>query len=92
MSGQEFEAQGEGCEALDLLGESDRAVGSVRLVTLPSLNGLFSLHAASELALSHQVESQSLDGAGRRVAGRVVGTQYIQIITQIDLDRVIIPR
>lgn len=90
VSRKEFKAQGEGCEALDLFRESDRAIGSIWLVTLPSLNGIFSLHAAPELALSHQVESQSLHRAARRVVGRIVGTQYIQIITQIDLDRVII--
>lgn len=89
-SGQEFKAQGEGCIALDLFRELDRAIGSERLVALPSLNGLFGLHAAPELALSHQVESQSLHRAVRWVVIRIVWTLYIQIITQIDLDRVII--
>ncbi len=89
-SGQEFKAQGEGCEALDLFREFDRFKGSERHVALPSLNGLFGLHAAPELALSHQVETQSLHRAARWVVIRIVWTHYIQIITQIDLDRVII--
>lgn len=86
VSREELEAQREGREALDLLGESDRAEGRVRRVALPPLYGSFGLMAALKLVLCYQIERQRLRRAFLRRAGRVVRAQDVQVVVQIYLD------
>lgn len=88
---QELEAQGEGSEALDLLGEADGSEGGVGRVALPALDGAPRLCATLEAGLRHQVERQHLrSGRGFSVlgggsgggggGGGVVGTVDVQVV------------
>lgn len=85
---EELKAQREGGEPLDLLGEAHRAVGSVRSVALPPLDGASGFHAALERGLGHQVEGQRLRLAGARgpAAAGVVWAVNVQVVIEVYLD------
>lgn len=85
---EELKAQREGGEPLDLLGEAHRAVGSVRSVALPPLDGASGFHAALERGLGHQVEGQRLRLGGARgpAAAGVVRAVNVQVVIEVYLD------
>lgn len=86
VSREELEAQREGREALDLLGESNRAKGRVRRAALPSLYGSFRFTAALKLLPGYQIERQCLRKAFLGSAGWVVRAHDVQVVVQIYLD------
>lgn len=89
-AGAELEAQREGSEELELLGELERAIGRQRPVALPPLEAFGRVVARAVAVVVDHVEDVAL-GALVRHRARVVRTVDVQVVVDADVDVVVAP-
>lgn len=91
VSWPELEAQAEGGEQLELLGELERPVGALRAVTLPALESLPAVVAGGVAVVVHHVQHVLLH-ALVRLRPLVVRTVDVQVVVDGHLHRVLAPK
>lgn len=89
-AGAELEAQGEGGEELELLGELERPVGRQRPVALPALEALGGVVAGAVAVVVDHVEDVALGQLVRHRA-HVVWTVDVQVVVDANVDVVVPP-
>lgn len=88
MSWPELEAQAEGREQLELLGELERTVGALRSVALPAFEALPVVVAARVAVVVHHVQHVVLHALGR-LRHVVVRTVDVQVVVDSHLHGVV---
>lgn len=90
MSRPELEAQAEGREQLELLGELERPVGALWPVALPAFKAVPVVVAAHVAVVVHHVENVVLHALGR-LWHLVVRTVDVQVVIDCHLHCVVTP-
>lgn len=91
VSGPKLEAQAEGREQLELLGELERSVGALRSVALPAFEALPVVVAGRVAVVIHHVQHVVLHALGG-TRHLVVRTVDVQVVVDRHLHRVLAPK